>query len=39
MDRKSHVCNKDLFQSLLFDAQVTHDFENQKTPRGNKESP
>jgi len=33
MDANSHVCNDELVKSLIFDAVVTNDFENQKSPR------
>jgi hypothetical protein len=33
MDRLSHVCNKDLVESMVFDAMVTHNFEKMKSPR------
>jgi len=34
MSETSHVCNDDLVKSLIFDAAVTNDFENQKSPKG-----
>merc|ERR1719215_1208388 len=33
MDANSHVCNDELVKALIFDAVVTKDFENQKSPR------
>jgi len=33
MDANSHVCNDELVKSMIFDAVVTNDFENQKSPR------
>ena len=33
MDRGSHVCNKDLVQSLMFDAVATENFQNLKPLR------
>ena len=35
MERGSHVCNKDLVQSLMFDARVTENFQDLKL-RGSK---
>lgn len=38
MDRESHVCNRDLVQSLIFDAEMTKNFESdsQNAQNGNR---
>eukprot|EP00096_Caligus_rogercresseyi_P006770 TRINITY_DN2360_c0_g1_i7.p1 TRINITY_DN2360_c0_g1~~TRINITY_DN2360_c0_g1_i7.p1 ORF type:complete len:691 (+),score=187.76 TRINITY_DN2360_c0_g1_i7:226-2298(+) len=32
MNINSHMCDRELFQSLVFDAKVTHNFQNFKSP-------
>ncbi|XP_071745547.1 voltage-dependent calcium channel subunit alpha-2/delta-3 isoform X8 [Lepeophtheirus salmonis] len=38
MNINSHMCDRELFQSLVFDAKVTHNFQNFKSSNNDEES-